>query len=109
MENMAADYFDNSPCAARSNQECVDILKNTEKTFNDMEVEILDLIEEDNKVALRVCFTVTHSAEAYGIQPNGKRISFEALEIFRIENGLIAESWGYWLDMNIKELLSQNN
>ena len=23
MKNMAADYFDNSPCAARSNQECV--------------------------------------------------------------------------------------
>ena len=105
MEHMTADYFDNSPCAARTNLECVTVLKDTEKTFSDMEVEILDLIEEDSKVAVRARFTATHSAEAYGIHATGKRISFEALEIFRMENGLIAESWGYWPDMEIKELL----
>ena len=105
MEHMAADYFDNSPCAARTNLECVNVLKGTEKTFSDMEVQILDLIEEDSKVAVRVRFIVTHSAEAYGIPATGKRISFEALEIFRMEDGLIAESWGYWPDMEIRELL----
>lgn len=105
MEIMAADYFDHSPCAARSNQACVDVLKNTEKTFTDMKVEILDLIEENSKVTVRVRFTATHSAEFYDIQPTGKRISFEALEIFRIEHGLIVESWGYWPDMSIRELL----
>ena len=105
MEHMAADYFDNSPCAARTNLECVTVLKGTEKIFPDMEVEILDLIEEDSKVAVRARFTATHSAEIYGIPATGKRICFEALEIFRIENGRIAESWGYWPDMEIKELL----
>lgn len=105
MEHMAADYFDNSPCAARTNLECVNVLKGTEKIFRDMEVEILDLIEEDGKVAVRARFIATHSAEAYGIPATGKRISFEALEVFRMENGLIAESWGYWPDMEIKELL----
>lgn len=104
-EHMAVDYFDHSPCAARSSQECIDVLKNTEKTFTDMEVDILDLIEEDNKVVIRACFTATHSAVFYDIQPTGKRISFEALEIFRVENGLIVESWGYWPDMSIRELL----
>ena len=105
MEHMAADYFDNSPCAARTNLECVNVLKNTEKIFSDMEVEILDLIEEDSKVAVRARFLATHIAEAYGIPATGKRICFEALEIFRMENGLIAESWGYWPDMEITELL----
>ena len=105
MENMAADYFDHSPCAARSNQACVDVLKNTEKTFTNMEVEILDLIEENNKVTVRARFTATHSAKFYDIQPTGKRISFEALEIFRMENGLIVESWGYWPEMSIREQL----
>ena len=105
MEHMAADYFDNSPCAARTNLECVNVLKNTEKLFSDMAVEILDLIEEDSKVAVRARFLATHIAEAYGIPATGKRICFEALEIFRMENGLIAESWGYWPDMEITELL----
>ena len=105
MEHMAADYFDNSPCAARTNQECVNVLKNTEKTFTDMDIDILDLIEEDNKVVIRIRFAATHSGEIYGIPATGKRISFEALEIFKLKNGLIVESWGYWPDMQIKELL----
>lgn len=105
MEHMAADYFDNSPCAARTNSECVNVLKGTEKTFTDMEVEILDLIEENAKVAVRARFTATHSAQAYGIPATGKRISFEALEIFRIKNHQIVESWGYWPDMQIREML----
>ena len=106
MKNMASDYLDHSPCAAKSNQECVDVLKNTEKMFSDMQVDILDLIEENEKVAVRAYFTGTHIGEAFGTAPTGKRISFEALEIFRIENGLIVESWGYWPDTYIKELLN---
>ena len=105
MEHMAADYFDNSPCAARTSQDCVNVLKNTEKIFTDMNIDILDLIEEDNKVVIRVRFAATHSAEVYGIPATGKRVCFEALEIFKLENGLIVESWGYWPDMQIKELL----
>ena len=109
MEHMAADYYDNSPCAARTNQECVNVLKGTEQTFTDMEDEILDLIEEDHKVAVRAQFTATHSAEAYGVPATGKRIRFEALEVFRIENQQIAESWGYWPDMEIKNQLTCTN
>lgn len=70
-----------------------------------MQVKILELIEENNMVTSLVRFTGTHQAEIYGIPATGKKISFEALEIFRIENGRIAESWGYWPDMQIKELL----
>ncbi len=106
MEHMAADYFDNSPCAARSNLECVNVLKGTAQFFPDMQVEILDLIEETDKVAVRARFFGTHSAELCGIPATGKNICFEALEIFRVEKGKIAESWGYWPDMQIKELLN---
>ena len=105
MEHMAADYFDNSPCAARTNLECVNVLKGTEQIFPDLQVEILDLIEEKDKVAVQACFTGTHSAELCGVSATGKKISFVALEIFRVENRKIAESWGYWPDMQIKELL----
>jgi len=107
MEYMAADYFDNSPCAARTNLECVNVLKGTEQIFPDLQVEILDMIEENDKVAVRACFTGTHSAELCGVPATGKKISFEALEVFRTENGKIAESWGYWPDMQIRELLTE--
>jgi predicted ester cyclase len=100
MQNIAADYLDHSPCAAKSNAECVNVLKCTEKMFSDMQVNMLDMIEENDKVAVRVYFT-----GIFGNAPIGKKIGFEALEIFRIENGLIAESWGYWPDEEIKELI----
>ena len=108
MEHMAANYFDNSPCAAGTNLECVNVLKSTEQIFPDMQVDILDLIEEKDKITVRARFFGTHSAEFCRVPATGKKISFEAQEIFRIENGKIAESWGYWPDMQILELLSKN-
>ena len=107
MEHMAANYFDNSPCAARTNLECVNVLKSTEQIFPDMQVDILDLIEEHERIAVRARFTGTHSAELCGVPATGKKISFEALEIFRVKNGKIVESWGYWPDMQILELLTK--
>ena len=107
MEHMTANYFDNSPCAAGTNLECVNVLKSTEQIFPDMQVDILDLIEEHERIAVQARFTGTHSAELCGVPATGKKISFEALEIFRIENGKIAESWGYWPDMQILELLTK--
>ena len=107
MEHMTANYFDNSPCAARTNLECVNVLKSPEQIFPDMHVDILDLIEEHERIAVQARFTGTHSAELCGVPATGKKISFEALEIFRIENGKIAESWGYWPDMQILELLTK--
>ena len=107
MEHMAADYYDNSPCAARTNLECVNVLKSTEQIFPDMQVDILDLIEEHERIAVRARFTGTHSAELCGVPATGKKISFEALEIFRVKNGKIVESWGYWPDMQILELLTK--
>ena len=105
MENMADDYYDNSPCAARTNAACVAVLRNTEKTFTDMEVEVMDLIEEDNKVTIRAKFTGTHSDDFYDVKPTGKRICFEALEVFRMDDGKIVESWGYWPDYQIRQML----
>lgn len=107
MEHMTANYFDNSPCAARTNLECVNVLKSTEQIFPDMHVDILDLIEEHERIAVQARFTGTHSAELCGVPATGKKISFEALEIFRVKNGKIVESWGYRPDMQILELLTK--
>lgn len=51
---------------------------------------------ENCMVAVRVLFEGIHS---------GKRINFEALEYFKVENGKIVESWGYWPDKEIERQL----
>lgn len=40
-----------------------------------------------------------------GIAATGKKISFEALENFKVVDGKIVESWGYWPDKEIEEKL----
>lgn len=108
---LSKDYYDHSPAAARSDEDAIGILKIVESSFPDMKVEILDLIEENNKVVGRFKFIATHSTEYMGIEATNKKIQWEAIEIFRIDNEKIVESWGYWPDTEIKNKLIdlQNN
>lgn len=102
---MADDYFDHSPAAARSNGEAVAILRLVARQFSDFRAEMLDLFAERGMVSARVRFTGLHTGQCMGVAPTGARIEFEALENFRVENGKIAESWGYWPDKDIERQL----
>ena len=99
------EYYDHSPACARSSTDAINILKIVHNIFPDMEVEIIDLIEENNKVVGRFKFSATHSSNYMGVKPTNKRLEWEAIEIFRIENNKIVESWGYWPDSEIKDKL----
>lgn len=106
MECMADDYFDHSPAAARSNKDAVGILKLVAQQFSDLKVTVLDAFGEGDMVATRVFYEGVHTGECMGIAPTGRKITFEGLENFRLENGIIVESWGYWPDLEIKQKLS---
>lgn len=105
MTHMADDYYDHSPAGARSNKEAVEILKAVANMFSGLKIEVLELIEERDKVATRIKYTGVHTGTCMGIAATGKTISFEALENFKLENGIITESWGYWPDLYIKNYL----
>ncbi|XGB41660.1 MAG: ester cyclase [Nodosilinea sp. LVE1205-7] len=93
---MAPDYYDHSLPSVRSIEDAIIILKATHKSFPDINVVIDDLIEEDDKVAFRGRFSATHLGTFLGVEPTNSRIEFEALELFKIKNHKIIESWGYW-------------
>ena len=102
---LAEDYLDHSPAAARSNAQAVGILRIVAGQFTGMKIELLDLFGESGMVAARVRYDGIHSGECMGIPATGRRITFEALETFRVENGRIVESWGYWPEREIEEML----
>lgn len=102
---MADNYYDHSPAAARSNAEAVGILQLVAQQFSDFTAELLDIFAENGMVATRVRFTGVHSGECMGVAPTGAHIEFEALENFRVEDGIIVESWGYWPDKDIERQL----
>ncbi|MGE5655478.1 MAG: ester cyclase [Actinomycetota bacterium] len=101
---LAANYLDHGLPQVRSVEDAIEILKMTHKSFPDIKVVIDDLIEENDKVVFRGHFTATHLGEFVGIPPTGAKVEFEALEIFKIENQQITESWGYW---PLSDILSQ--
>ena len=102
---VAEDYIDHSPAGARSNAQAVEILKIVAGMFSDLSIKMLDIFAENDLVATRVLYDGVHSVECMGIPATGKRISFEALENFKVVNGKIVESWGYWPDKEIEEKL----
>ena len=106
MDCVATDYVDHSPASARSNADAVNILKIVEGQFSDLKITILDLFAEGDMVATRIRFEGTHSGTCQGVPATGRHISFEALENFRVVDGRIVESWGYWPDDDIRRQLA---
>ena len=102
---LSEDYIDHSPAGARSNQEAVNILIAVSKMFGDMQVSLEDIFSENGMVATRIRYKAVHIGEYMGIAATGRSISFEALENFKVTDGKIVESWGYWPDKEIEALL----
>jgi predicted ester cyclase len=61
--------------------------------FPDLQATIEDAIAEGDKVVVRKSWTGTHEGEFMGAAPTGKRVKFEGIVIWRIEDGLLAERW----------------
>lgn len=105
MNDLADDYVDHSPAGARGKEQAVEILKIVARQFSELSIEILDIFGDNEMVATRVLYKGVHSGTCMGIDATGKEIFFEALENFRVVEGKIVESWGYWPDKEIQEKL----
>lgn len=62
--------------------------------FSDLQITIDDLIAEGDRVVYRGTARVTQQAAFQGIASTGKQMAVSVIEIFRIENGKIADHWG---------------
>jgi len=63
------------------------------RAFSNMSYKTLALTADEERVAARFLVEVDHTGDYLGIAPTGKRVSFTGMALYRIENGLIAETW----------------
>lgn len=105
---LSENYIDHSPAGARSNRDAVNILIAVSKMFGDMQIGIEDIFSENGMVATRIRYQAFHIGECMGIAATGRSITFEALENFKVTDGKIVESWGYWPDKDIEVLLGRS-
>ncbi len=54
-----------------------------------------DLIAEGDRVVVRYSLYGTHTGDFYGAAPTGKAVKVGGIEIFRIEDGKLAEFWHF--------------
>ena len=59
----------------------------------DVQAQVEDRVISGDKVVARMTFTATHTQPMLGIAPTGKRLTLRTIDIWRVENGKLAEHW----------------
>ncbi len=63
------------------------------RSFPDLRHEIVDIVAEGDKIAVRLNVTGTHKGELQGIPPTGKKVSFSAMDFITLQDGKVSEEW----------------
>lgn len=61
--------------------------------FPDVHFVLEDVIPAGDKVTVRTSVTGTHQGEFLGVAPTGRPVTFSTIDIHRIADGQIVESW----------------
>jgi predicted ester cyclase len=59
----------------------------------DVQARVEDRIIAGDKVVARMTFSATHTQPLQGIAPTGRRFTLRTIDIWRVENGKLAEHW----------------
>ncbi len=104
-ELLAPDFALHVPLpAAPGIQGISDVVTACRAAFEHLNVTVEDMVAEGDRVAARFTARGVHKGEFMGLPPTGKPITMTGIEIFRIENGKIAELWG---EANLMGLMMQ--
>jgi predicted ester cyclase len=60
----------------------------------DLRVTVEASVVTPDKIAASFVYTGTHGGVYFGIAPTGRPLRFTSCDIFRIQNGKLAEHWG---------------
>jgi steroid delta-isomerase-like uncharacterized protein len=69
------------------------LLAGVTNAFPDLHHEIVDMVAEGDKVAVRLNVTGTHKGEFQGIPPTSKRLSLDEMGFITIIDGKITKGW----------------
>ena len=82
----------NSP-EVRGPEEEKQLIAMYRSAFPDLHFTLEDIVAEDDRVATRLGISATHKGELLGIPPTENRLSFTAMELYRLREGKIDEQW----------------
>jgi predicted ester cyclase len=94
-EVVTTDYVDHeAPPGTPAGPEGANaVLRWLRGAFNDLSYEVKDAFGDGDRVAIRLVTRGTHTGEFMGKPPTGRPFEMEAIHLYRIENGRVAEHW----------------
>jgi predicted ester cyclase len=110
IETLVAANFARHSIAAgeigvHSRLDLIEFLRAEYITFPDANEQVVDILGEGDKVAVRMRFRGTQAGILGTYPPSGKTVDSEYLAIYRIEGGLIVEAWAEWDNLaSLKQL-----
>jgi steroid delta-isomerase-like uncharacterized protein len=64
--------------------------------LTEIQSEVQDVIGSDDLVALRLLVTATHTRNLLGVPATGRRVKWDAVDIYRVtDDGKISEQWAF--------------
>jgi len=94
-ELVAEDFLNHAapPGRQRGREGLKDVIRMFDAAFPDFRYEVYDVIAEGDRVAVRDVFRGTHGGDFMGIPATGNRVEMQAIHIYRLEVGRLAEHW----------------
>lgn len=71
------------------------------QAFPDGRMTIEDMVAEADRVATRKTFRGTHQGELMGVPPTGKAVAIGLMDIARLVDGKVVESWHVGDDLGL--------
>jgi predicted ester cyclase len=68
-------------------------IKGLRNVFPDLHLTVEDRIFGGDKIVARNTWTGTHRGAFLGIEPTGKQVTINTIDIWRVERGKLAEHW----------------
>ncbi len=96
---VSPDYNDHLAGQSPGRENLKKYFAGARSAFPDLELPIIYMVAEGDKVAALTGFRGTHKGSYGGFEATGKRIDGTAFQLYRIENRPLAEHWeilDYW-------------
>jgi steroid delta-isomerase-like uncharacterized protein len=96
MSLLAGDIVDHDPIPRQQKGAAgfLGWMRTVRAAFPDFNGTIGELIAEGDLVAARVTWRGTHGGTFFGVEPTGREVSFQAMHILKMSDGLAVEWWG---------------
>ncbi|MEU6071313.1 MULTISPECIES: ester cyclase [Streptomyces] len=97
-EHTAPGHIDHNPVVADGIEANAAFFQQIFDAFPDVHVVAHDVIVDGDRIAGRFEYSGTHRGTFFGVEGTGRTLSFQSIDIWRVEDGLLAEHWDQ-LDM----------